>query len=371
MSLITINRPRKAVLLDVDGVLLECTEIACEMYNADHPDEEPMTIEDVRGYGVTGTRSDGLLAYYDKTELYERQKPYEGAVEFVRTLAAKYDIYFLTAVPDHIVAYRGRQLKRFFPFVPKSNVFYGSVKERFIADFSLDDAPGHILAQFESGAVKHPVVMRRPWNENLSGIMSVMNYDDYLMFLDMADSLSDAAKVTPCVVALVGPAGSNKGKLCGRLIKRGFERVPSYTTSAEKSDEVAGYRHVDIAKFKQLMSEGVFIETTCYAGNYYGIPKSGVEDLLKNGNNAVTVVDVCGAVALKRIYGDRCLSVYVDRDFDAVLDDILAKHMGSELKNRLRWLSAEQKNRSLCEISIVNDDSDLAADELVEYLKHI
>ena len=370
MELIRINIARKAVLLDVDGVLLACTEIACDMYNADHPDEEPICIEDVKGYGVTGTRADGLLKYYDLPELYDKQEPYEGAQEFVRELSEKYDVYFLTAVPDHLVEKRGKQLEKFFPWIKRSHVFYGQVKERFIADFSLDDAPGHILAQFESGSVKHPVIMRRPWNESLSGIMSVAGYKDFLTFLEFYTGMYDPMGVRrPCVIALVGPAGSNKGKLCGRLIKRGFERLPSCTTSAEKSDEAQGYRHISVEEFRRMRRDGEFLETTCYAGNYYGIPKDAAQDLLKSGRSAVTVVDICGAVVLKRIYKRHCLMVYVDRNVDAVLDDLIKKHKKDELKSRLRWLGAEQKNRELCEISIVNDDSDAAAKALEEYVE--
>ena len=118
-----------------------------------------------------------------------------------------------------------------------------------------------------------------------------------------------------------------------------------------------------------MKRDGEFLETTCYAGNYYGIPKDAAQDLLKSGRSAVTVVDICGAVVLKRIYKRHCLMVYVDRNVDAVLDDLIKKHKKDELKSRLRWLGAEQKNRELCEISIVNDDSDAAAKALEEYVE--
>jgi guanylate kinase len=371
MELITYNRPRKAVVLDVDGVLMPCAELGIKRWNKEHPQEPPMKLEEITGYGVTGTRTDDLLAYYGDENFYHAQKPYPGAQEFVRKLCDRMDVYFLTAVPDHVVQYRSRQLRKFFPEVPPSNVFFGSVKERFVADYSLDDCPDHILAQYESGAVQHPVIMRCPWNAHLSGIMSVNGYEDFITFIDMVERFGarSFARKGPYVVALVGPAGSNKGALCQRLIEKGCVRLPSYTTSAEKADEVEGYTHVSVEEFLMLRDEGAFVETTSYARNYYGILKEGAGTMLKDGRHGVTVVDVCGAVTLKRIYGEQCLMVYVQREHEALLTDLLERHTGAELISRLQWLSAEQKNRKLCDLTVDNTDVDAAADALFSFME--
>lgn len=370
MELITYNRPRRAVVLDVDGVLFPCAELGVKRWNKEHPLEQPMYLEEITRYGVTGRRTDDILEYYQEEHFYHAQKPYPGAQEFVRKLCERLDVYFLTAVPGHIVDYRSRQLRRFFPEVPSANVFFGSVKERFIADFSLDDCPEHILAQYDSGAVKYPVIMRRPWNEHLSGIMSVTGYEDFLTFISMVDTMSiqDFSAKPPYLVALVGPAGSNKDALCRALIEKGCVRLPSYTTSAEKTDEVEGYIHVAVDDFLRMRNEGAFIETTSYARNYYGISREGARHILTDGQHAVTVVDVCGAVALKRIYGGHCLTVYVKRDYEALLADLLEKHTGTELTSRLRWLSAEQKNRNLCELTVDNADVAAASEALAAFI---
>lgn len=372
MEIITFNRPRQAVVLDVDGVLLPCAELGVARWNKEHPDEEPMTIEEITGYGVLGKRTDEILPYYAREEFYHDQRPYPGAQEFVKELCRLYDVYFLTAVPDNVVKYRGSQLKRFFPEVGRDHVFYGSVKERFIADFSLDDSPDHILAQYESGSVKHPVIMRRPWNEDLSGIMSLTDYNDFLTFIKLVNGIKSSFEPKKNegsrVVAMVGPAGSDKGRLVSAMIDRGFERLPSYTTAEKRDDEPKGYIHVSVDEFRRLKDEGRFIESTSYCMNYYGISRTGVEDALKYNLNIVTVVDICGAVTLKRLFSERCLTVYVTRDETAVYQDIMAKHTGSELINRLRWLSAEKKNKELCDITVLNDDVAAAADALTKYI---
>lgn len=371
MELVRYNRPKKSVLLDVDGVLLPCAELGVKRWNKEHPNDPKMQLEEITRYGITGTRTDDILEYYRDESFYHAQKPYPGAQEFVRKLCERMEVYFLTAIPDIAMVYRGRQLRKFFPEVPAENVFYGSVKERFIADFSLDDCPEHILAQYDSGAVKHPVIMRRPWNEHLSGIMSVNGYDDFLTFISLVESMSIHSSETkpPYLVVLVGPAGSNKGALCKAMMERGCTRLPSYTTSSEKADEAEGYTHVSQEEFLRMKEDGVFIETTSYARNYYGISKEGAGAILADGRHGVTVVDVCGAVVLKRIFGGNCLTVYVNRDPEALLEDLLERHTGTELTSRLRWLSAEQKNKNLCELTVDNTDVAAAADALTEFLR--
>lgn len=371
MELITYNRPRPAVVLDVDGVLLPCAELGVERWNNEHPGEVPMTIEEITGYGVIGKRTDEILPYYGEEDFYKAQKPYEGAQGFVKKLSEFCDVYFLTAVPDNVVKLRSQQLKKFFPQVAKDHIFFGSVKERFVADFSLDDCPDHILAQYDSGAVKHPVIMRRPWNESLSGIMSVSDYDDFLTFIKLFINLGTfiEPKIIPGskVLALVGPAGSEKGKLLTTLLSLGFNRIPSYTTSEKRADEPAGYTHITTEEFRRMKAEGKFIESTSYCNHYYGIPKENI--LEHNDQNMITVVDICGAVTLKRLYGDRCITVFVNRNEDAVLSDLVDKHTGKDLKDRLRWLNAERKNKELCDICVYNEDPEAAARALIELVK--
>ena len=371
MDIITYNRPKKAVLLDVDGVLLPCAELAVAKWNKENPHKPPMTIEEITRYGVTGKRTDELLEYYKDESFYHKQKPYPGSQEFVKSLVSRMDVYFLTAVPGNVVDYRIKQIKSFFPEVPSSNIFFGSVKERFIADYSLDDCPEHILAQYDSGAVRHPVIMRRPWNEHLSGIMSVNSYDDFLTFIGIIDpdALYETNVEPPYILTLVGPAGSNKGELCEELIRRGCKRLPSYTTSEEKTDEPQGYIHVSLERFLQMKRDNEFIETTSYAGNYYGIAQKYTTSIPDDESPVVTVVDVCGAVALKRVYGRHCLMAYVKRDYESLLNDLLEKHSGSELTNRLRWLSAEQKNGRLCDITVDNSDIAKSAEALIDFMK--
>lgn len=374
MELITYNRPRPAVLLDVDGVLLPCAELGVERWNEEHPEEPPMHIEEITGYGRIGTRVDDLLAYYAEEDFYKKQQPYPGAKAFVETLNTLYDVYFLTAVPDNVVKLRATQLRRFFPSVPKDHVFFGSVKERFMADFSLDDCPDHILSQYDSGAVKHPVIMRRPWNESLSGIMSVNHYDDFLTFIRLVQemqnpSIPEAVEKGPKVIALVGPAGSDKGALCSELLACGMDRLPSYTTAEPRADEPAGYTHVSVEEFRRRLNDGEFVESTAYGHHYYGISKNGVEEVLQGKNHAVTVVDICGAVTLKRLFGQRCLMVYVKRSQDALLEDMINKHEGGELRVRLQSLAAERKNRELCDITLRNNHVKEAAEALCAFLQ--
>ena len=70
--------------------------------------------------------------------------------------------------------------------------------------------------------------MRRPWNESLSGILSVNHYGEFLQLIDQIKEsmLLDKKPVSlPSVIALVGPSGSGKNELAKRLERAGTGRI--------------------------------------------------------------------------------------------------------------------------------------------------
>lgn len=63
---------------------------------------------------------------------------------------------------------RAKQILTAFPDFPEQNIIMGFQKSLVHFDVTLDDGPHNIL----KSCAKYPVLMRRPWNESLSGILS-------------------------------------------------------------------------------------------------------------------------------------------------------------------------------------------------------
>lgn len=107
---------------------------------------------------------------------------------------------------------RAKQILTAFPDFPEQNIIMGFQKSLVHFDVTLDDGPHNIL----KSCAKYPVLMRRPWNESLSGILSVNHYGEFLQLIDQIKEsmLLDKKPVSlPSVIALVGPSGSGKMNL--------------------------------------------------------------------------------------------------------------------------------------------------------------
>ena len=124
-----------------------------------------------------------------------------------------------------------------------------------------------------------------------------------------------------------GPAGVGKGTLDKALMERNhkIKMSVSATTRAPRPGEIEGvhYFFKTEEEFKTMVERGEFLEYMhVFGSNYYGTPRSFVEQQLANGYDVILEIDVNGAMNVKRSFPD------------AVLIFITAPSM-SEIKSRL------------------------------------
>ena len=81
-----------------------------------------------------------------------------------------------------------------------------------------------------------------------------------------------------------------------------------------------------------------------------------MENILASGKNVLTVMDICGAMALKTHF-PHVITVYVKRDKKELITAILNKDCTTEDKaNRLLSISAESRNEQVCDYTVKFDD---------------
>ena len=86
-------------------------------------------------------------------------------------------------------------------------------------DIILDDAIHNVL---ETPAT-YPVLMRKPWNSKMTGLLSVNNITEFVYLVEQIINASlyrNKNIKNPSVVALVGPSGSGKNMsqaACGAM----------------------------------------------------------------------------------------------------------------------------------------------------------
>ncbi len=363
---------RLSTALDVDDLLMECTSYAIRLANEKHQFDPPMTIYEKEKWGKLGTRADSIYPYFNDGEFYRTQPVYEGAKEFVRRLSQMTEVYICTAVPPQFMGIRAQRILEEFPEIPADHIYMGFKKDKIHTDILFDDAMHNIL---NSGA-KYPILMRRPWNQEATGMLAVNNYEEFLKLVEViAESYSVNAQAEetedPSIVVLVGPSGSGKSKIATRFLDRTdkFEKLVSYTTKDPTAvEENKWYNYVPLETFRSMCDSGEMLQSTMYAGHGYGSRKGDVEQILARGKRVLTTMDICGAMSLKT-YFKNVVTIYIKRDKKKLMASILQKNSSIEDKvNRLTAIEYEQQNAEICDYVVEFDNYDDAVRQLCSIL---
>ena len=301
---------RYSVALDVDDVLMPCASLACDLANKEGLFNPPLDINEIKAWDLAGTRAESLLSYFKDPEFYKQQRPYPGAQEFVKKLSKKAEIFIVTAIEEESIGVRIKQIKEYFPQINPKNIIPAYRKDVINVDFTLDDGAHNVLAS----NAKYPVLFRRPWNEHITGVLAINNYDEFLNIIDcIKESYVDntISFTKPVVVAIVGPSGSGKTTLVNSLLRYNEIRKPvsATTRNRREGESCNAYHFISDAEFETMRKDMRFAETTVYAGNKYGTELSGINQVLKEGKHCVMAIDISGAMALKMQY--RTVIMYI------------------------------------------------------------
>lgn len=113
------------------------------------------------------------------------------------------------------------------------------------------------------------------------------------------------------------PSGSGKSTIVNFLLQHPelkMEFSVSATSRAPRGSERDGveYFFLTASEFRRRIENGDFLEyEEVYSGCYYGTLKEQVEKRLDAGMNVVFDVDVKGGCNIKKYFGDRALSMFI------------------------------------------------------------
>ncbi len=130
------------------------------------------------------------------------------------------------------------------------------------------------------------------------------------------------------------------------------------------------YFFVSPDEFRRRIEADEFLEyEEVYKDRYYGTLKSQVENQLAKGENVVLDVDVKGGCNIKRFYGDRALSLFIQ---PPSLDELRRRLEGrgtdapEVIEDRLARASFELTFADKFDHVIINDDLDHAVNEALK-----
>lgn len=175
----------------------------------------------------------------------------------------------------------------------------------------------------------------------------------------------------PRIFIISGPSGSGKGTIVSDLRARHpdlFFSVSATTRPIREGMETDGvdYHFVSKETFEDLISRNEFIEYASYCGNYYGTPRTPVENALKAGRSVILEIETAGMQNAFAQYPD-AVTVFIVPPSAEVLAQRLRgrRHEEEEVfRKRLAKAEEEMKLRDRYRYCIVNDEIDAARDEM-------
>ncbi|MFN1835869.1 guanylate kinase [Balneola sp. MJW-20] len=174
------------------------------------------------------------------------------------------------------------------------------------------------------------------------------------------------------VIILVAPSGSGKSTMAKRLFKD-FDNIKfsvSATTRPPREGEIHGkdYFFLSDDEFSKRIEEKDFLEwEEFYGGKRYGTLRSEVDKILNSGYFILLDVEVKGAVNVKEIYGDECLSIFIKPpSLQTLKERLIARGTEDKETLRLRLERAEEELTYADRFDriVINDDLDTAYSEI-------
>lgn len=178
-------------------------------------------------------------------------------------------------------------------------------------------------------------------------------------------------------VIFSAPSGSGKSTIVSHILKLHPELRFSVSAAsrAPRGDEKNGvaYWFISADEFRKRIADNEFVEyEEVYPGSFYGTLKSEVERIWDNGDAIIFDVDVKGGVNLKKYFGDRALSVFIQAPSVEVLRQRLvsrATDSPEAIERRVAKAAEEMTYADKFDHIIVNDDLQKAyadAEKLVD-----
>ncbi|MDO5018283.1 MAG: guanylate kinase [Lagierella massiliensis] len=149
------------------------------------------------------------------------------------------------------------------------------------------------------------------------------------------------------LMVLSGPSGVGKGTVCEALRKRrnDIKYSISATTRKKRPGEVNGenYYFLSLDEFKDRVRKDLFIEHAKVHGNFYGTPKSYVEENIGKGNIVILEIDVQGALQVKKNFPGAVYIFLLPPDLNELRNRIVKRATEDEDTINLRMNNAQKE----------------------------
>lgn len=178
------------------------------------------------------------------------------------------------------------------------------------------------------------------------------------------------------LIVLSGPSGVGKGTVRKALFEDpniDFQYSISATTRQPREGEKNGVDYFFLSKeeFEQRIMQGDMLEYAQYVDNYYGTPKSFIDETLESGKDVFLEIEVNGAMQVRKRMPEGIFIFLTPPDIEELEQRLVGRGTDSQevIKNRIETAKSELKMMINYDYSVVNDEISNAVDAIKAIIK--
>ena len=173
------------------------------------------------------------------------------------------------------------------------------------------------------------------------------------------------------ILAVVsGFSGAGKGTIMKALLGKydNYALSISATTRKPREGEVHGreYFFLSVEEFEKLIEEDQLIEHARYVSNYYGTPRSYVEEKMAEGNDVILEIEIQGALKVKEKFPETLLVFVMPPTAEDLKNRLVGR--GTEtmdvIESRMNRALEEAEEMAAYDYILINDTVDKAVEDL-------
>lgn len=179
------------------------------------------------------------------------------------------------------------------------------------------------------------------------------------------------------LIIFSAPSGSGKSTIINYLMTQNLNLTFSISATSRppRGTEQHGveYYFLSAEEFKQRIANNEFLEyEEVYENRFYGTLKAPIEEKLAEGFNVIFDVDVVGGCNIKKYYGERALSIFIQ---PPSIEELRKRLIGRAtdtpevIESRIAKAEFELGFADKFDVIVVNDDLEKAQADALKTLQ--